>query len=303
MLKSEDLRGIFVPVVTPFSPDDSLDLQSYDRYAGSLLDHGIQGLVINGTTGEAPTVSWEEVRELVRRTKAVLAGKGRSIPVVVGTGTNDTRSTASRTEQAGALGADAALVVVPYYSRPSQAGIIEHFRRASRAGVPVIAYEVPSRTGVSLSADTAAAILELDGVVGLKDSSGGTELFAALKRMGVSKPVLCGDDKHFLAMLSLGAAGGIVASANLRTETFVETCRLIRDGHAARAASAFDSLAPLIELLFRDSNPAPLKWLLAQQGILASGALRLPLLPISEELQRQLAKELKPSASEIDGGR
>lgn len=303
MLREENVRGIFVPVVTPFSPDESLDETSYERYLEGLLAHDIQGLVINGTTGEAPTVSWGEVRELVRRTKDVMARKGRSIPVVVGTGTNDTRSTVNRTELAGALGADAALVVVPYYSRPrpSQTGILEHFRRAAQTGLPVIAYEVPYRTGVRLSVDTAAAILALDGVVGMKDSSGGTELVSTLKQLGIRKPILCGEDKYFLSMLNEGAIGGILASANISTKTFVETYRQFRDGNTAQAASTFDSLAPLIDLLFQDSNPAPLKWLLSHQGILASDTLRLPLLPISGELRKHLAKEMKSSVTG-DGG-
>jgi len=301
MLREENVWGIFVPVVTPFSQDESLDEASYDHYLEGLLAHDVQGLVINGTTGEAPTVSWEEVYKLVRRTKDVMARKGISIPIVVGTGTNDTRSTVNRTELAGALGADAALVVVPYYSRPSQTGILEHFRRTVQTGLPVIAYEVPYRTGVRLSVDTAAAILALDGVVGMKDSSGGTELVSALKQLGVRKPILCGEDKNFLSMLNQGAIGGILASANIRTETFVETYRQFRDGNTAQAASTFDSLAPLIDLLFRDSNPAPLKWLLSYQGILASDTLRLPLLPISGELRKHLAKEIKSSVIG-DGG-
>ncbi|WP_317890811.1 dihydrodipicolinate synthase family protein [Paenibacillus arenilitoris] len=175
---------------------------------------------------------------------------------------------------------------------PSQEGIIEHFRRAAQTGLPVIAYKVSSRTGVRLSANAAAAILALDGVLGMKDSSGGTELFSALTRLRVSKPILCGEDASFLAMLHLGAAGGLLASANLRTETILETYRQFRDGKTVQAENSFHSLAPLIERLFRESNPAPLKWLLSHQGTLASETLRLPLMPISGELGQQLVKEL-----------
>ncbi|SEO97729.1 4-hydroxy-tetrahydrodipicolinate synthase [Paenibacillus sp. OV219] len=296
MLKEENLRGIIVPVVTPFSHDGSIDEISYDRYLMELLNHDIQGLVINGTTGESPTVTWEEVSELVQRTKAIIKSCGKSTPVIVGTGTNDTQSTINRTKLAAALGADAALVVVPYYSRPSQAGILEHFRLVAQTGVPIIAYEVPYRTGVRLSADTAAAILAQEGIIGLKDSSGGIELIAALNRLHIVKPVLCGEDAYFLRHLNHGAAGGILAAANLRTEMFIETYRQHRDGHSAQAAKAFDSLIPLIELLFRESNPAPLKWLLSRQCILASATLRLPMMPITEALQQQLAKEMGYSA-------
>ncbi|MFC5403852.1 4-hydroxy-tetrahydrodipicolinate synthase [Cohnella soli] len=289
MLREEDVRGIFVPVVTPFSMNGDLDEESYDRYLENLLTHDIQGLVINGTTGEAPTVLWEEVHNLVCRTKSVIARKGISIPIVVGTGTNDTRSTVERTVLAKEIGADAALIVVPYYSRPSQAGILEHYRRAAQTGLPIIAYEVPYRTSVRISADTAEEILALDGVIGMKDSSGGTELISALKQRGVTKPILCGEDAYFLGWLRQGAAGGILAAANLRTEMFIETYRQFRDGNTALATSAFDSLTQLIDHLFRESNPAPLKWLLSHQGLLDSDTLRLPLLPISEGLRNQLS--------------
>ncbi|AZN41135.1 4-hydroxy-tetrahydrodipicolinate synthase [Paenibacillus albus] len=292
MLNETNLRGIYVPVVTPFSLDGSLDGIAYDRYLLDLMNRDIQGVVINGTTGEAPTVSWEEVSELVRRTKTIIRSCGKQLQVIVGTGTNDTHSTIKRTMQAGALGADAALVVVPYYSRPSQAGIAEHFRRVAQTGMPVIVYEVPYRTGVRLSVDTAAEILALDGVIGMKDSSGGIELIAALKQLHIAKPILCGEDAYFLKHLDHGAAGGILAAANMRTEKFIEVYRLHLDGNSTEAAQRFDSLMPLIELLFRESNPAPLKWLLSHQGLLGSDTLRLPMMPISEALQVELAKEM-----------
>ncbi|QHT58827.1 4-hydroxy-tetrahydrodipicolinate synthase [Paenibacillus lycopersici] len=291
-MKAAELQGIFVPAATPFTQDGALDEASFDRYVRHLLAHDIQGIVINGTTGESPTAAWEEVERLVTRARAVMAETGHALPIIVGTGTNDTRTTVRRTELARRLGADAALVVVPYYSKPSQAGIVEHFRRASETGLPVIAYEVPSRTGVRLQPDTAASILALDGVIGLKDSSGGTELLEALAAR-TGKPVLCGEDADFLAMLRLGAAGGMLASANVRTDAFVRVYRQIRGGSAEQAERTFGALLPLIRLLFEESNPAPLKWLLAAQGIIASDTLRLPLMPVSPALQAKLAQTLR----------
>ncbi|XID91982.1 dihydrodipicolinate synthase family protein [Paenibacillaceae bacterium WGS1546] len=168
-------------------------------------------MVVNGTTGESPTVAWEEVAALVQETRD--ARKGTAIPIVV-TGTNATASTVARTEDAGRLGADAVLVVVPYYSRPSEEGIVAHYREVARVGVPIIVYEVPYRTGVRLSADTMRKIMDLDGIIGLKDSSGSLELVQELNRYE-SKPILCGEDILFHAMLSQGASGGILASANV----------------------------------------------------------------------------------------
>ncbi|MBO7746308.1 4-hydroxy-tetrahydrodipicolinate synthase [Paenibacillus sp. MWE-103] len=301
MLTEQQLHGIFVPVVTPFAADGALDQASYDRYLGALLARDIQGLVVNGTTGESPTVAWSEVESLVRWTKAAMARHGKTVPIIVGTGTNDTRSTLERTARAGELGADAALVVVPYYSRPSQAGIVAHFRRAAEAGLPIVVYEIPARTGVRLGEETAAEILALDGVVGMKDSSGGMELLEAMIRRGVRKPILCGEDALFPAMLRQGAAGGILASANVRTDAFARVYRRFREGDASGAERAFEALAPLVRLLFADANPAPLKWLLARQGRFDSGALRLPLLPIAEELQRELEEALGRLGQEQSG--
>lgn len=287
MLSERDLEGIFVPTITPFSADGRLDLASYGVYMDALLEHAIQGVVVNGTTGESPTVEWDEVELLVRATQQTIREKGLRMPVVVGTGTNSTASSVKRTERAGQLGADAALVVVPYYNRPSQAGIVEHFRQVSQVGVPVIVYEIPSRTGTRLEADTARRIMELDGVIGMKDSSGSTALLTALVQT-VAKPVLAGEDALLYDMLRSGARGGILASANTRTDAFLDVYRLFERGDTNGAKQAFDLLAPWIDRLFRESNPAPLKWLLARLGILASDTLRLPMTPITQELREEL---------------
>ncbi|MGF7034861.1 4-hydroxy-tetrahydrodipicolinate synthase [Paenibacillus mucilaginosus] len=295
MLNERDLKGVYVPVVTPFLPNAELDLDSYRNYVEKLLEEDIQGLVINGTTGESPTVSWEEVVELVTTTKECMSAKRNPLPLVIGTGTNDTVSTVKRTEMAGQLGADAVLVVTPYYSRPSQEGILEHYRRAAQVGVPVIAYEVPSRTGVRLTADTIKRILDLDGVIGLKDSSGGTGLLSELTRLG-TKPVLCGEDLYFHAMLGQGASGGILASANVNTSAYIDVYRLASQGNLAGAKQQFELLVPLIRRLFQESNPAPLKWLLARQGILSSDTVRLPMGPITQALQQELERTIRNSA-------
>jgi 4-hydroxy-tetrahydrodipicolinate synthase len=290
MLKEQDLQGIYVPVVTPFLANGELDLASFELYVGKLLGDKVNGIVVNGTTGEAPTVTAEELISLV--TSAIAVGKTKNSPIIVGTGTNDTTSTVRRTALAGGLGADAALVVVPYYSKPSQDGIIEHYRQAASTGIPVIAYEIPSRTGVRLTPDTVRAILELDGVIGIKDSSGGVELMLELSRSGSHKPVLCGEDAYFHTMLCCGAAGGILASANVRTSSFVQVYEQLRQGQLEASRQSFLTLLPLIRLLFEEPNPAPLKWLLAKQGIIATDVVRLPLTSISEKLKQHLASWL-----------
>ncbi|UVI29412.1 4-hydroxy-tetrahydrodipicolinate synthase [Paenibacillus spongiae] len=292
MLREEDLKGIYVPVVTPFLSDEALDLDSYRNYLGQLLRHDVQGLVINGTTGESPTVSWNEVVELVQAAKSVMNARGQRIPLIIGAGTSHTRTTVERIELAGQIGVDAVLVVTPYYSRPSQEGILEHFRRAAQVGVPVIAYEIPSRTGIRLSVDTVRRIMEIPGVIGLKDSSGGVELLSSLSSHD-RKPVLCGEDLYFHDMLRLGASGGMLASANIRTDAFIDVFRYADRGDFIKAEQLFDSLIPIIQLLFQESNPSPLKWLLAQQGIIESDTVRLPMGPVTKGLQVQLAQLLR----------
>ncbi|MFE5323711.1 4-hydroxy-tetrahydrodipicolinate synthase [Paenibacillus sp. NPDC056579] len=285
MLTEQQLQGVYVPIVTPFHPNGEPDLESFHTLAVHLLNSGIHGLVVNGTTGESPTITAQEMGALAGAAKAAIGSA--PIPLVLGTGTNDTTSTVKKTEQAGKLGADAVLVVVPYYNKPSQQGIIAHFQRVAEVGVPVILYEIPARTGVALKVDTVRTILDMDGVIGMKDSSGGIQLVSELSRTG-SKPVLCGEDAYLFASLCCGARGGMLASAHIRTERFVQLYHRFTEGRVSEAKEQFDELLPLIWLLFAEPNPAPLKWLLAEQGILASGTLRLPMTPIGAKLQQQL---------------
>ncbi|OZB98281.1 4-hydroxy-tetrahydrodipicolinate synthase [Paenibacillus sp. XY044] len=298
MIGRDELHGVLVPVVTPFLPGGELDLASYNQYAGKLAEHDINGLIINGTTGEAPTLRWEEVVRLTQSTQQLLQEKQRSIPVIIGTGTNDTLTTVQRTEEAAALGADAVLIVVPYYSKPSQEGIIEHFRRVTEVGIPVIAYEIPARTGVRLTVQTAKTIMDMDGVIGMKDSSDGLELVTELTRQDAGA-VLCGDDLYYHAKLSQGASGGILASANLYTEIFIEVYDLVRKGRVIEGKRSFDRVVPLIRKLFQEPNPAPLKWVLANQGLIVSDHLRLPMTRISQQLQEELAQLLPVIQSEL----
>lgn len=294
MLQADNLKGIFVPIVTPFTQDGELDLASFTRYLEQLLRHPIQGIVLNGTTGEAPTVEWAEVEAMFHTARTVMRKLDICMPIIVGTGTNDTRATVRRTQHAGKWGADAVMVVIPYYSRPSEAGSYLHFQAVADAGVPIVVYEVPQRTGIQLSAETMARILTLDGVIGLKDATGGFELLDALAGR-TAKPILSGSDELFAAMLRRGASGGLLASANVRTEAFLEVSKLAAEGRYDEAEAAFRDLLPLIRLLYQETNPAPIKWVLSQSGNLVSDMLRLPLTPISETLQKELSISMTSS--------
>lgn len=287
MMNEQQIHGIFIPVITPFSLDHKLDCESYRKYVTHLASHDIQGLVVNGTTGESPTVSWDEVKQMVQITQEVLASMNKTIPIVVGTGTNDTYSSVHRTEMAAELGADAAMVVTPYYNRPTQEGIVEHFRTVSRAGLPVLVYEIPARTGSRMTLDTLRRVLDLDGVIGLKDSSGGLDLLLQLTQYE-TKPVLCGEDAYFHAMLCQGAAGGMLASAHINLQKYVDIYQRFIAGDVNGSRDSFRQLEPVIQQVFTEPAPALIKWWLSQQQIIATDQLRLPLLPASDKVKQGL---------------
>lgn len=291
MMNEQHVQGIYIPVIAPFSDDSKLDIESYRKYVTHLAKHDIQGLVVNGTTGESPTVSWDEVKQMVEVTKEILTSLNKSIPLVVGTGTNDTYSTVHRTEMAAELGADAAMVVTPYYNRPTQEGILEHFSNASRTGLPILVYEIPARTGSRMTLDTMRKVLDLDGVIGLKDSTGGLDLLLALTQYE-TKPVLCGEDAYLHAMLCQGAAGGMVASANIHTQRYVDVYQRFASGDVNASRDSFKQLQPLISDVFAEPAPASIKWWLAQQQLIASAKLRLPLTAASEKAKQRLANTL-----------
>ncbi|MEF3303470.1 4-hydroxy-tetrahydrodipicolinate synthase [Paenibacillus sp. GYB003] len=279
------LKGVIVPVVAPFTPDGKPDLESFRNLVQSLLDQGVHGIVVNGTTGESPTVRWEEAS---RMAEIAIEARGRpGVPILLGTGSNDTAEAVRLTRKARSLGADGALVVTPYYNRPSAEGVLEHYRRVADVGLPVVAYHIPYRTGLELSPDALAALLEIEGVAGLKESSGGIRNVLELAGR-TDKALLCGDDSYFYAALCCGADGGMLASANVFTDRFVKLYDLYVKRRVKDAKLVFDELAPLVRLLFAEPNPAPLKWVLAQAGRIRSDAVRLPLTPIGEELKLRL---------------
>jgi 4-hydroxy-tetrahydrodipicolinate synthase len=279
-------RGITVPLCTPFTADGGLDETSFDALVEGLLADGVHALLLAGTTGESPTLRWPEVERLLERLRAQVRGR---VPILVGTGTNDTAESVERTQRARVLGADLAFAVVPYYSRPAPAGVIEHYRRLG-AVMPTVAYNIPYRTALTLDQDTLRAILALPGVVAMKESSGTLDNFRALPG-----PLFCGDDALFLAALEAGAAGGILASANLLGRELVAVHWAAQDGRPLAARAAFARVRPLIEALFAEPNPAPLKWALARRGRIAGATLRLPQVPISARLAAELEALLRPA--------
>jgi 4-hydroxy-tetrahydrodipicolinate synthase len=287
-----DLSGTHTALVTPFTASGELDMASYEKLLALQLSGRVSGLVPCGTTGEAPTLSVAEQRELIAVTVRAAKGKAR---VVVGTGTNDTKKTIEATKAAFEAGADAAMLAMPYYNKPSQEGLLRHVTLVAQ-GVPgpLVLYNIPGRSSVSLEVETLLRILDLcPSVVALKDASGGVmycqELLARAKDRIT---VLSGDDPLTLPLMSVGARGVISVTSNVLPRTVSEVVEEALAGHFDRAREKHAALFPLHRELFTEPSPAPIKAALAQRGVIASAEVRPPLVAASPTCTRRVVEAL-----------
>jgi 4-hydroxy-tetrahydrodipicolinate synthase len=295
----DELTGLFIPLITPFTTRGELAADALERLAHRVLDDGATGIVALGTTAETATLTEQErcgVLEICSR-----VCRKRAAPLVAGAGTNDTaRSLAALTALAQYPDVRAALVVVPYYSRPGEAGVLEHFRTlATGSPVPVLIYNVPYRTGQAVSWRGVAQLAGLPGIAGVKHAAGSIDqdTIAMMAGRPAGFRVLGGDDPYLSPMLALGADGGITASAHVRTADFARLVSLWRDGQPGEARTLGHQLAPLSQALFAEPNPTVIKAVLHRLGQIPSPAVRLPLLPASPdsaEAALRAAAELAP---------
>ncbi len=275
-----ELKGTFTAVVTPFKADLSVDYERYQALLERQVAAGV-GLVPCGTTGETPTLSDEEQRELVRL--AVEVARGR-VPVLAGTGSNDTEDTRQRSIAALELGASGVMLVMPYYNRPSQAGLVHHVETVAQAAPgPVVLYDIPSRTGVTLSLASKLTLLDrCPNVVGVKDATGNVlACQQLLAKAGDRVAVMCGDDALTLPMMAVGARGVISVSANALPARVSQIPRLMLEGRLAEARAQHLQLIDFHAAMFEEPNPAPVKAALALLGQ-GEARLRSPLLPVGE---------------------
>jgi 4-hydroxy-tetrahydrodipicolinate synthase len=277
------IKGSLVAIVSPMREDGSLDYDGYRRLIEWHIAEGTNGIVAVGTTGESPTVDHDEHCELIR--VAVEAVRGR-VPVVAGTGGNSTAEAIELTAYAKGVGADASLQVVPYYNKPTQEGLYQHFRKvAETVDLPVILYNVPGRTVADLSTETTLRLAQVPGIVGIKDATGdparGADL---LRRAPKSFGVYSGNDDSALALMLLGGHGVISVTANVAPRLMSEMCKAALSGDLSGARSLNNRLLPLHLKLFVEANPIPVKWALARMGRIAGG-IRLPMVPLSEGAQ------------------
>jgi len=273
------LKGSLVAIVTPMHEDGSLDLQRLRALIDFHINEGTNGIVVVGTTGESPTVDFEEHCLLIRSAIEHAAGR---VPVIAGTGANSTREAIELSDYARGVGADMSLSVVPYYNKPTQEGLYRHFRAIAEAvDLPQILYNVPGRTVADMQNDTALRLAQIPNIVGIKDATGNMERGAELLRRAPKNfAVYSGDDGTGLALMMLGAQGVISVSANVAPRSMQEMCAAVFAGDFARARAYNNRLLGLHRHLFVEANPIPVKWVLQQMGMM-EGGIRLPLTPLS----------------------
>ena len=280
------LSGSIVALVTPMKPSGEVDWAALERLVEWHLHSGTNGIVPMGTTGESATLSTEEHLEVIGRVIELVAGR---VPVVAGTGSNSTAEAVHQTQEAQRLGADACLVVTPYYNKPTQEGLLAHYKAiAAASDAPLVLYNVPPRTACDLLPETAARLAAVPNIIGLKEASGDPSRIGALRRLcGEDFILLSGEDAQTLEMLRLGAVGTISVTANVLPQTMAAFCQAWLDGDAERAAALDASLQPAHRALFLETSPTPAKWALHALGRIDAG-IRLPLLPLSEHLRGEV---------------
>ena len=283
MKKREIFRGVATALITPFK-DDKIDYAALEGLIERQIAAGIDALVIGGTTAEAATLSDVERYELFKASRDMVGGRCR---VIYGTGTNDTRVAVRHTEFASMLGCDGVLVVTPYYNKGTDEGVVRHYERIAEASdVPVLLYNVPSRTGVNLSIDTLKRLAENERIVGIKEASDSLERYVAISRIeGLA--LYSGNDSQIYPVLSLGGLGVISVVSNLYPEETMEICKQYFSNNRDNSLVLQQRLLPVIGALFLETNPAPVKYALAKRG-LCTEEMRLPMYPPSEVTRRKI---------------
>jgi 4-hydroxy-tetrahydrodipicolinate synthase len=278
--------GVWLPIITPFK-DGEVDYAGYERLVDHYVRAGVSGVIPLGTTGESPTIDEAETEALVEQTVATVAGR---VPILIGVGGNDTRKVVKAVKRLQKHAVQGILSVCPYYNRPSQDGMREHFTRVAEAtDRPILIYNIPYRTGVNIANETLLALAAIPNIKGVKDSSGSiAQSLDLLRQRPAGFAVLTGEDAFFYTMLAHGGDGGILASAHVETATFLSVYeRMVANDHQG-AFKAWSRLEPMVRLLFKEPNPVPIKHCLWRQGLIASAECRLPLTRVSDALAKDL---------------
>ncbi|AAU23437.2 4-hydroxy-tetrahydrodipicolinate synthase [Bacillus licheniformis] len=279
--------NIATAMVTPFDKNENIDFQKLSKLIDYLLNNGTDSLVVAGTTGESPTLSEEEKVALIQYSVKEAAGRA---PIIAGTGSNNTKASIKLTKKAEEAGADAVMLVTPYYNKPSQEGMYRHFRAiAEETSLPVMLYNVPGRTAASLAPETTIRLAEIPNIIAIKEASGDLD---AITKIVAETPedfaVYSGDDSLTLPALSVGARGIVSVASHIIGPEMQEMIKHYTEGNTAQAALIHQKLLPLMKGLFAAPNPSPLKTALQLKG-LDVGSVRLPLIPLNEDERLRLS--------------
>jgi 4-hydroxy-tetrahydrodipicolinate synthase len=282
-------QGSFPALVTPFKENSEIDYDAYGRLIDFHLENGTDGIVPCGCTGEAATLSHDEQKTLIRFAVERVAGR---VPVVAGTGSNNTREAIGLTKFAKEVGADAALLITPYYNKPTAAGQIAHYKLvAEEAQIPIMLYNVPGRTGTKISPETIAELRKVPFIESVKEACGSVDQVSQILHL-CDINVMSGDDSLTLPMMSVGATGVVSVAANVAPRLVSDLCKAANAGDFAKAKELHYKLLPLASVLFVETNPLPVKAALTKMGMIKN-VLRLPLVPMTDESAKRLDPALK----------
>ena len=289
--QAQTIQGSIVAIVTPMLKDGGVDWKGLEKLVEWHIEQGTNSIVAVGTTGEASTLSMEEHTQVI---KEIIRVANKRIPIIAGTGANSTREAIELTKAAKDLGADAALLVTPYYNKPTQEGLFQHYKSIAEAvDLPLILFNVPGRTGVDLANDTAVRLAEIPNIVGIKDATGDVPRGKALiEALNGKMAVYSGDDETAWELMLLGADGNISVTANIAPKAMSEVCSVAIAKDEQQAKTINNKIANLHNILFCESNPIPVKWALHEMGLIDTG-IRLPLTPLAEQYREPLRNALK----------
>ncbi|QNL97798.1 4-hydroxy-tetrahydrodipicolinate synthase [Treponema sp. Marseille-Q4132] len=293
------LRGAFTAMITPMKEDGSIDYDGYRKLLHFQMEEGIDGLVPLGTTGETPTLDEDEEQRIIdvvmEEVRAFEKERGVKVPVVLGAGSNNTRDAVRYTERAKKAGADAALVVTPYYNKPSSEGIFRHFEAVSRVGIPILVYNIAGRTGKNIDTPTLSRIADLPNIAGVKEASGSisqmTDVISTIKSKHPDFAVLSGDDAMTLPLIACGGDGVVSVVSNAAPAPVTEMVKAALSGDYDAARKIHYRLLPFFKAAFVDGNPTSIKYAMRVKG-LPSGSVRLPLVDVSDEAKKIIEEAL-----------
>jgi len=284
-------QGSIVAIVTPMNFDGSIDVGNFKNLLDFHIENKTDGVVVLGTTGECPTIDFDEHTFLIKEAVSHIDGR---IPVIAGTGANSTKEAVFLTQSAKEAGADACLLVTPYYNKPNQQGLFEHYKTINDAvDIPQILYNVPSRTGCDLDNETVILLSKLSNIIGIKDATGELERIVFLKeKVNKNFIFISGDDLSFLDYMERGGCGVISVTANVKPSLMQNICHSILNGDIEESRKINKQLGELHKAMFIDSNPIPVKWLLNYLGLIKEG-IRLPLVALDKKYHTNLIEVFK----------